>query len=242
NAMDAIQESGAPGAVWIRTEASGGQLRVEFTDSGPGVQNPHRIFDPFYTTKPVGKGTGLGLSICYGIVKEHGGEIEAKNSPPRGASFMVTLPLLVGGSSPRGERDPNAKGIVRGKVLLVDEVDTVLQLEEEVLGAAGASVSLAHTAAQAIEILQRESIDAVVCDAKLHLDNSVTGLHGWIGKQRPELACKILFTISSAGDEDFSQLVRRTGCPILRKPFQIEEFLTAVRTLISASVPAPAQS
>ena len=44
---------------------------VEFTDSGPGVRDTNRIFDPFYTTKPVGKGTGLGLSICYGIVKEH---------------------------------------------------------------------------------------------------------------------------------------------------------------------------
>jgi len=45
---------------------------VEFKDSGPGVKDASRVFDPFYTTKPVGKGTGLGLSICYGIVTEHG--------------------------------------------------------------------------------------------------------------------------------------------------------------------------
>ena len=241
NAMDAIQETGAPGAIWIRTEASGGHLRVEFTDSGPGVQNPHRIFDPFYTTKPVGKGTGLGLSICYGIVKEHGGEIEAKNSPPRGASFVITLPLLVGGASPGRGRDTNAKGLVHGTVLLVDEVDTVLQLEEEVLGAAGASVRLARTAAQAIDVLQRETIDAVVCDAKLHSDNSVTGLYEWIGKHRPELAPRILFTVSSAGDEDVSEFLRRTGCPILRKPFQIEEFLAAVQAILAASVTTPAR-
>ena len=65
---------------------------MEFTDSGPGVKNPHKIFDPFYTTKPVGKGTGLGLSICYGIVKEHDGEIHVRNSPPRGASSRIILP------------------------------------------------------------------------------------------------------------------------------------------------------
>ena len=66
---------------------------MEFTDNGPGVQNPHRIFDPFYTTKPVGKGTGLGLSICYGIVKEHGGEIQVRNREEGGAVFSITLPL-----------------------------------------------------------------------------------------------------------------------------------------------------
>ena len=74
-----------------------GKPAIEFRSSSPTtalpVQNPHRIFDPFYTTKPVGKGTGLGLSICYGIVKEHGGEIQVRNSP-RGVTFTVTLPLI----------------------------------------------------------------------------------------------------------------------------------------------------
>src|SRR5207249_6306328 len=51
-----------------------GDVLAEFQDSGPGIKEPGKIFDPFYTTKDVGKGTGLGLSICYGIVKEHGGD------------------------------------------------------------------------------------------------------------------------------------------------------------------------
>jgi signal transduction histidine kinase len=53
----------------------------------------NRVFDPFYTTKPVGKGTGLGLSICYGIVKEHGGEIYAMNTEPCGARIILELPI-----------------------------------------------------------------------------------------------------------------------------------------------------
>jgi two-component system NtrC family sensor kinase len=69
NSVDAILEKTFGGEIWIRTRVAGEKLIVEFTDSGPGVENPNRIFDPFYTTKPVGKGTGLGLSICYGIVK-----------------------------------------------------------------------------------------------------------------------------------------------------------------------------
>lgn len=79
----------------IRVEAirRGERVIVCFDDSGPGFSDMNRVFDPFYTTKPVGKGTGLGLSICYGIVKEHGGEISAQNLEPRGARIMLELPL-----------------------------------------------------------------------------------------------------------------------------------------------------
>ena len=65
------------------------------SDNGPGVSQPDRIFDPFFTTKQVGEGTGLGLSICYGIVKEHGGEILcSNNSDDKGATFTVRLPIV----------------------------------------------------------------------------------------------------------------------------------------------------
>jgi len=90
----------------VRTDMVENRVRAEITDSGPGVQNPHRVFDPFYTTKPVGKGTGLGLSICYGIVKEHGGEIQVKNSrraaPLSPSCFPCFLPI--GRLSPRVPR------------------------------------------------------------------------------------------------------------------------------------------
>jgi len=85
NAVDAILDtppkaiSGLRPEVWTTTFCA-------ITDSGAGVKDPSKVFDPFYTTKPVGKGTGLGLSICYGIVTEHGGTIRVKNLPPRGAS------------------------------------------------------------------------------------------------------------------------------------------------------------
>ena len=113
NAVDAIREQGEAGEIWIHTEAAGDQLRVEITDSGPGVKNPSRVFDPFYTTKPVGKGTGLGLSICYGIVKEHGGEIQVSNSPPRGATFTILLPVH---SAERG-RNQGPSGVAEGSVV-----------------------------------------------------------------------------------------------------------------------------
>jgi len=94
NAADAILERASMGDIWVRTALDGDRLRIEFSDSGPGVQDPSRVFDPFYTTKPVGKGTGLGLSICYGIITEHGGGIRVKNGlgSGRGATFTIELP------------------------------------------------------------------------------------------------------------------------------------------------------
>jgi len=94
NAYDAIQDSRRPGKLEIRTAHRDGQIEISFRDNGPGVSHPDRIFDPFFTTKEVGKGTGLGLSICYGIVREHRGEIQVRNNPDGpGCTFTVKLPV-----------------------------------------------------------------------------------------------------------------------------------------------------
>jgi two-component system, NtrC family, sensor kinase len=91
NAMDALQESGG-GLVEITGQRHGNQAVLTFSDTGPGLREPERVFDPFYTTKPVGKGTGLGLSVVYGVVRDHGGDIRCENKPDGGARFVVTLP------------------------------------------------------------------------------------------------------------------------------------------------------
>jgi len=94
NAHDAVRESGRAARIEIVSRRSGGWIEVSFRDNGVGIAEPDRIFDPFYTTKEVGKGTGLGLSICYGIVREHGGEIVCHNNPAsEGATFIVRLPV-----------------------------------------------------------------------------------------------------------------------------------------------------
>lgn len=91
NSIDAL-EGQLEKKIQIRALRRGDRVVVHFDDNGPGFRDPNRVFDPFYTTKPVGKGTGLGLSICYGIVKEHGGEIQAANLEPGGARVILELP------------------------------------------------------------------------------------------------------------------------------------------------------
>jgi signal transduction histidine kinase len=93
NAADALEEAGG-GTFDITIRPAGAQLVLEFADSGPGLREPQRVFEPFYSTKPVGKGTGLGLSTCYGIIQQHHGEISCHNRPLGGAVFTVLLPLV----------------------------------------------------------------------------------------------------------------------------------------------------
>jgi PAS domain S-box-containing protein len=93
NAYDAVHEVGRPARIEITSIGREDFVEVTFSDNGKGITHSDKIFDPFFTTKEVGKGTGLGLSICYGIVKEHGGEISCHNNiAGQGATFMVRLP------------------------------------------------------------------------------------------------------------------------------------------------------
>src|SRR5205814_9452821 len=141
NAVDAMLEIGRGGTLKIRVHQKDGYVHAEFQDSGPGIKEPNRIFDPFYTTKSVGKGTGLGLSSCYGIIKEHGGDISARNREDGGAVIEVRLPATGRAVAP----DPvpamaPRKAVIEGSVLLVEVEEAVLEFERDVLTGAGAQV------------------------------------------------------------------------------------------------------
>jgi signal transduction histidine kinase len=93
NAVDALQEAGG-GRLLVSLRHEDNEVVIEFADTGPGLRDPQRVFDPFYTTKPVGKGTGLGLSATYGVVQDHKGQITCYNRPEGGAAFEIRLPAL----------------------------------------------------------------------------------------------------------------------------------------------------
>lgn len=97
NAVDALQESGG-GRLVVSLWRDAGEFVVEFADNGPGLRDPERVFDPFYTTKPVGKGTGLGLSAAYGVIQDHKGQISCYNRPEGGATFEIRLPAHKAGA------------------------------------------------------------------------------------------------------------------------------------------------
>jgi two-component system NtrC family sensor kinase len=95
NAVDAMNESGL---ITIRTRAGrtpDEAVITEIVDQGHGIPRSEtaKIFEPFYTTKAPGRGTGLGLSICYGIIQDHGGQMEVDSAMGVGSTFRVVLPL-----------------------------------------------------------------------------------------------------------------------------------------------------
>jgi len=230
NAVDAILERSDRGDIWVRTSQGDRRIVAEFVDSGPGMQDTHRVFDPFYTTKPVGKGTGLGLSICYGIISEHGGEISVKNSAGQGAAVRVSLPVLpVVNSGIESDFIRAAEASVVGKVLLVDDEESVLELEREILQSRRMTVLTARSCKEAIEILQGESVDMVVTD--LMVPGEITGraLHQWIREHRPLLASRVIFTMSDANHQESREFFESCGCPNIQKPFEVDAFWRTVQ-------------
>jgi PAS domain S-box-containing protein len=93
--MNAVQAMKDGGMLTVRTRSAGSRITLEVGDTGPGIQPQHvdRIWDPFFTTKPIGQGTGLGLSITQRTVTGYGGTIRVESRPGEGARFIVELPV-----------------------------------------------------------------------------------------------------------------------------------------------------
>lgn len=92
NARDAMEEKGG-GLLEVKAQQKHDEVIISFSDTGAGIKEPSRVFDPFYTTKPIGKGTGLGLSAVYGVIQDHHGQIICQNKPEGGALFLLRLPI-----------------------------------------------------------------------------------------------------------------------------------------------------
>ena len=93
--LNAAQSITGRGTITLRSGRVTDEVWISITDTGQGIppERMARIFDPFYTTKPVGQGTGLGLSVSYGIVKKHGGRIDVQSQTGAGTTFTIRLPI-----------------------------------------------------------------------------------------------------------------------------------------------------
>jgi PAS domain S-box-containing protein len=246
NAVDAILETGRPGKLKIRVYGENGHIVTQFADDGPGIKDPKRIFDPFYTTKSVGKGTGLGLSICYGIVKEHGGDITARNGVESGAVIEVRLPV-----SAQVEAKPEVaaapvrrrEGAIGGRVLLVEEEEAVLEFERDVLAGAGAQVVTARTSHDVQARLLSEPFDALIINGKMPGDWNAKDAYTWLKEKCPGMEGRVLFTFSNNVEQgDGRAFLQENNVPCLVKPFEVGELIAQARKLLHKTQAAAASA
>jgi two-component system cell cycle sensor histidine kinase/response regulator CckA len=140
-------------------------LTVRDTGSGMDKKTMERIFDPFFTTKGMGRGTGLGLAYVYGIIKAHGGYVDAGSQEGHGTTFSIYLPASE--KKVRGEKEKAAEVLMgTGTILLVDDEDIVLDACEQMLNALGYKVLLARSGKEAIELYKanKDMVDLVLLD------------------------------------------------------------------------------
>ena len=241
NGVDAMLESGRVGTLKVRVYTQEGTVITEFQDSGPGIKEPNRIFDPFYTTKSVGKGTGLGLSICYGIIKEHGGDISARNREDGGAIIEVRLPANDRAGLPEPVLPASSrKSVIEGSVLLVEDEEAVLEFERDVLAGAGARVVTLMNGDEVKARLLQESFDAMIIDGKMANGWNAPDVHRWIAENRPGLEKHLMFTFSSALEPEIRDFLHHNNIPYLVKPFEVGDLISQARRLLQKTQSAVA--
>ena len=158
------------------------------------------------------------------------------NLPPRGASFRISLPVMPVAETREVCVAGSVEASAGGRILLVDDEEAVLELEQEILSGRCHSVKAVRTGREALRILEKESMDLVVADLKMPGEVTGRDLYDWIRQQRPELAGRVVFTMSDARGEDVGALLEESGCPFIQKPFEVGKFLTVIRRALAQSV------
>ncbi|MEM9454382.1 MAG: PAS domain-containing protein [Myxococcota bacterium] len=233
NAAQAIPERrDKEGIIEVRTGVGAdGRVRVDVVDNGLGMPEEvrARVFDPFYTTKPVGVGTGLGLSISRNIVGSFHGEIEIDSHEGEGTRVTVILPPAPEqGDSPLllFEEDDGA----RPRVIIIDDGGMLSRVLTRMLGAAYEVVAL-RTGRDALSILDDgETFDAILGDGDLV---DMTGLEFYRSVQRiaPPLGRSIAFVTSDDPDGPRGVL-EAEGVPCVTTPIDPTTLRELVRELV----------
>jgi signal transduction histidine kinase/ActR/RegA family two-component response regulator len=252
NAFDALTDARVEnGGLTITARMEGTEAVIEFADNGPGLKEPQKIFEHFYTTKPVGKGTGLGLSITSAIVRNHGGRIDAANRPAGGACFTLRLPareVPADEAAPAHARHDPAAAVpgpgvavaaarrparLAASVLVVDDEPSVLELQIAILETYGAKVTGARSGAAARDLLRERPFDLVVTDLRMPGEVSGQDLYRWARVERPGLAARFVFVTGDTMSESALAFLEATGRRCVQKPFSVEGYLDVLRDTLN---------
>jgi two-component system NtrC family sensor kinase len=230
NAEQALAEWSGTRRILVETRHDAQRLVLAVTDTGPGVPPAQRdrIFNPFYTTKPVGQGTGLGLSISDGIVRGHGGQIRVESQPGEGATFFVELPIA--GPNAVAARPAAPRAAVPQaprRMLVVDDENTMRTAISTFLTTLGHRVTAAAGGVEARALLDANEYDVVLLDLRMP-DLGGDALFEELRHRDPRHAHRVVFVTGDVQSDDARRFLARAGRPVVGKPFQLDELATVL--------------
>jgi len=196
-------------------------LRLSIADNGPGIESERidRIFNPFFTTKPVGQGTGLGLSISDGIVHEHGGRIRVESAPGHGATFLVELPWEAAPPDARVARAPEPEEVnSRRSVLVVDDEPAMRAAISAFLKSEGHEVQIAANGAAARALLQTNEYDVVLLDLRMP-GLGGEALYRELHQTNARMARRVVFVTGDLQSDAARVFLQEAGRRVIGKPF-----------------------
>lgn len=237
NSLDAVEAARPENPfVRVRIEAHPQDVVVRVEDNGRGFSNPHRAFEPFYTTKPVGKGTGLGLAIVHRFMEEAGGTVVVRNRPTGGAAVTLTFRRADPAPARADEARPPELALPPSlRVLVVEDEAPLRKLEARLLDRIGARVHVAAGGYEARRILGSTPIDLIVSDVKMPEGDGLE-LFRWVEREHPELADRFLFVTGDVGDAAIAAIARARPDQFLNKPFRQAEYIRRVTRLATDAV------
>ncbi len=233
NAEEALREHLGVRRLRVSTHAGRDGVEVRVSDTGPGVPQQHvaRIFEPMFTTRGASGQQGLGLTISSAIARDHGGRLEVLSSCEAGATFVLSLPNAgdVTGVLP----DPTERAATGRpcQVLLIEDEAALRTAISRYLRNSGYVVDLAADGSAALDRLRAQAYDVVLLDLRTR-GLSGEEVYDAIASLYPEQSRRVLFMTGDLHSADAARFIRRTGRPVIAKPFALADLDTRVRQLL----------
>ena len=222
NAQHALQDH--PGTrrieVTTRHDAAFEAVRITVADSGPGIpaELRKRVFEPYFTTKPIGIGTGVGLAVSLGIVEAHGGTLSVDCPPDGGAVFRIVLPVGSVGPAGADAGPQGAPSAQRCRILVVDDEAEIREALTQILTEARHRVVTASSGREALERLANERYDVILTDMRMP-DVDGRALYLEIERRWPERTGRVVFVTGDTLTSALRDFAAASGRPVIEKPF-----------------------
>lgn len=235
NGQQALQDHDLPRRLTITTafDPMANSIRVTVADNGPGIPDEmqSRIFEPYFTTKPIGAGTGVGLAVCLGIVEAHGGTLTVESQAGAGAAFTIVLPAAGWNEKVIESRKFADASYGRRTALVVDDEADVREALADILTASGHRVIVAASGREALELMAKARYDVILTDVRMP-DMDGRTLFREIERRWPDRAAQVIFISGDTLTSSLRLFAEQTGRPVIEKPFLPHEVRRVVADTI----------